>query len=52
MPQELHSCKGIQHHVGSRQGSRAQDLQRDPVGVAAKGQEENNHLPQCQPSSD
>lgn len=30
-------------------GSRAQDLQRDPVGVS-KGQEENNKLSQCLPA--
>jgi len=29
-----------------RAGSRAQDSQRDPVGVPAKGQEEKNPPPQ------
>ena len=47
LPQELHSCGGVQQEEGA---SRAQDSQRDPVGVTAKGQEEKNPPPQHQPS--
>lgn len=41
------ACGGISR---KRARSRAQDSQRDPVDVTAKGQEEKNPLPQHQPS--
>lgn len=52
MPQESYipaEASSTMQEVRGGGRSRAQDLQRDPVGVS-KGQEENNKLSQCLPA--